>query len=171
MLNSLLRKAPHSLASNHLKKTFSMVKKGAIFSSNKPSLVYLHKNKEVSTFSNYKNIRYFSESDKDPKKDSNEDKDAKKKEKDSENDDVDEEKKEKSLWEDFTSFIYKKDKNSSGKSKKDEDKGGFFEGGPELNDNVKIGLILLLGGTVLLVVQTDSFREFVGDYKKIGYSE
>ena len=125
----------------------------------------------MSSFWKNKNVRYFSEENKDPKKEDNKEKDTKKKEKVEDEPEVDEEKKEKSQWEEFTSFFGNKDKESSDKSKKEDNKGSFFSGGPELDNNVKLGMILLQGGLVFLVVQTDSAREFLGDYKKVTYSE
>lgn len=129
MLNNFLRKASHSVAKNHLKKTFSLVQNTYKCTSKIAPLAFFNNTQRISSNVNNKNIRYFSDSNKDPKKEDNEKKDTKKDD-DSENLEDEEEKKEQTMWEEFTSY-FKNDKDSSGKSKKDGKKGSFFDGGPE----------------------------------------
>lgn len=95
MLNNILKKVSHSVSQNNIRRTFSIIQRSNII-GNAPSIVSLQKNMQMSSFWKNKNVRYFSEENKDPKKEDNKEKDTKKKEKVEDEPEVDEEKKEKS---------------------------------------------------------------------------
>lgn len=129
MLNNFLKKASHSVATNQFKRSFSILQNSYKCSNKIAPLAVFNNNQKIISHTNYKNIRYFSDSNKDPKKEDNKSNTTKKNE-DNDNLEDEEEKKEQTMWEEFTSY-FKKDKDSSGNSKKGGKKGSFFEGGPE----------------------------------------